>query len=177
MFRFSIARKGLAMSAVANLLNGTISETPANDAVVIISRVIDAPREKVWTAFTTPEHVKQWYGGHGFQNPVCEMDVRPGGRWRHVMRTPDGTDFQLEFIFVDVVKPERLVWKNANPSRPGGPPTSVNTVTFVEENGRTRWRLVARFDSIGERDRAVANGFSKVVLQGSDKLQTIAEAL
>jgi len=71
--------------------------------------MLDAPREVVWQAFTNPKLAARWYDGRGFANPVCEMDVRPGGHWHHVMRTPDGGEHPLHFIFVEVLKPERLV--------------------------------------------------------------------
>jgi uncharacterized protein YndB with AHSA1/START domain len=72
------------------------------DPVITMIHTLDAPREVVWETFTDPKHVARWYGGKGFANPVCEMDVRPGGHWRHVMRTPDGGEHRLHFIFVEV---------------------------------------------------------------------------
>jgi uncharacterized protein YndB with AHSA1/START domain len=151
---------------------------PADEAVIVMTRTFDAPREVVWTAFTTPKHVAKWYGGHAFGNPVCEMDVRPGGLWRHVMRTPDGSEYKMEFVFVEVVKPERLVWKNA---RDGKPPPGLlnvlNTVTLEEAGAKTKWTLVARFDSLAERDIAVKKGFSSVITEGSEKLNEIVKAL
>lgn len=94
---------------------------PADEAVIIITNILDAPRTLVWEAFTTPEHVKNWYGGHGYSNPVCEMDVRPGGRWRHVMRTPSGIEISMEFVFVEVVKPEKLSWRDVDDAKPTTP--------------------------------------------------------
>jgi len=61
-----------------------MSAAPAvvvDEAVIVMSRIFDAPRPLVWKAMTEPEHLVQWWGGHGFTNPVCEMDARPGGRW------------------------------------------------------------------------------------------------
>jgi uncharacterized protein YndB with AHSA1/START domain len=152
--------------------------SPVTEAIIVMSRTFDAPREVVWTALTTPKHVAKWYGGHGFGNPVCEMDVRPGGLWRHVMRTPDGSDYTMEFIFVEVVKPARLVWKNA---RDGKPPPGllnvVNTVTLEEAGAKTEWKFVARFDSLAERDIALKKGFATVITQGCEKLDDIAKTL
>lgn len=151
---------------------------PTDQAVIIMTRTFDAPREVVWTAFTTPKHVTKWYGGHGFGNPVCEMDVRPGGLWRHVMRTPDGSEYKMTFIFVEVLKPERLVWKNASDGKP--PPgmlNVLNTVTLEEAGAKTQWKLVARFDSLAERDIAATKGFASVITQGSEKLNDIVKTL
>jgi uncharacterized protein YndB with AHSA1/START domain len=152
--------------------------SPADEAVIIMTRTFDAPREVVWTAFTTPKHVAKWYGGHGFGNPVCEMDVRPGGLWRHVMRTPDGSEYKMEFVFVEVAKPERLVWKNARDGKPPpGQLNVLNTVTLEEAGAKTEWKLVARFDSLADRDIAVKNGFASVITQGSEKLNDIVKTL
>ena len=152
--------------------------SPVNEAIIVMSRTFDAPREVVWTAFTTPRHVAKWYGGHGFGNPVCEMDVRPGGLWRHVMRTPDGSEYNMEFIFVEVVKPERLVWKNAsNGKPPPGQLNVLNTVTLEGAGRKTEWKFVARFESLAERDIAVKKGFATVITQGSEKLNDIVKSL
>jgi uncharacterized protein YndB with AHSA1/START domain len=59
--------------------------------------------------WTDPHHVAQWWGPHGFTNPVCEMDVRPGGALRIVMRAPDGTDYPMTETFREIAAPERLV--------------------------------------------------------------------
>jgi uncharacterized protein YndB with AHSA1/START domain len=103
--------------------------TPDDEPIIIMSCTLNAPRDVVWTAFTTPKHVAQWYGGRGFANPVCEMDVRTGGLWHHVMRTPGGSEFEMEFVFVEVVKPERLVWKSASDAKP--PPVQLNVLNTV----------------------------------------------
>src|SRR5205085_2306725 len=73
------------------------------------TRIFDAPRALVLGMWTDPKHVAQWWGPRGFTNPVCEMDVRPGGALRIVMRAPDGTEYPMPGIFRDVVAPERLV--------------------------------------------------------------------
>jgi uncharacterized protein YndB with AHSA1/START domain len=151
---------------------------PVNEAVIVMSRTFDAPRDVVWTAFTTPEHVRKWYGGHGFGNPVCEMDVRPGGLWRHVMRTPDGSEYAMEYVFVEVVKPERLVWKNARDGKPPpGQLNVLNTVTLEDAGTKTEWTFVARFDSLADRDLAAKKGFATIITQGSEKLNDIVKGL
>jgi uncharacterized protein YndB with AHSA1/START domain len=155
-------------------------ETPATEAIIIMKRTFDAPRAQLWRAFTDPKHVAQWYGGHGFSSPVCEMDVRPGGLWRHVMRLPDGKEFALDFIFVEVVPPQRLVWKDIgydDPAAAAGAPRRINTVTF-EENGRgTDLKLVTTFRSIEDRDMTVKMGFTHIVSQGIERLAAVLQTL
>jgi uncharacterized protein YndB with AHSA1/START domain len=150
------------------------------EPVIIMSRLLDAPRDKVWEALTRPEHVANWFGGHGFTNPVCEMDVRPGGEWRHVMRPPDGTEYPIHYIFLEVVKPERLVWEHADHGhlKPGdGPPTSRITVTLEARGSRTLWTMVAAFDSLASRDIAQNMGFAGTLAQGLERLLTVARSL
>jgi uncharacterized protein YndB with AHSA1/START domain len=142
------------------------------DPVIVITRMFDAPRELVWTAITDPEHVAQWYGGKGFTNPVCEMDVRPGGSWHHVMQAPNGTRFTINSVFEEVVPPERLVWRTLkDPTRNPAPPGSLNTITLTTRGAQTEWMLVARFDSIAERDTTAQMGFGHMISMGLDRLE------
>ena len=144
-----------------------------DEPVIVMERTLDAPRDLVWDALTDPSQVVKWYGGYGFENPVCEMDVRPGGRWRHVMRTPDGVERPLEFVFVEVVRPEKLVWRNADYGRRGGPHDNVVTVTLEAAGRRTKWKLVARFPSMADRDAALAIGFTTVLAEGVEKFSEL----
>jgi uncharacterized protein YndB with AHSA1/START domain len=120
---------------------------------------------------TEAKHVAQWWGGPGVTNPVCEMDVRRGGLWHHVMRFPDGRELHMNFIFIDVEKPKVLAWRNAgNGKRNDGPPSAVITVTLHDLGGRTAWEMVARFQSLEDRDAAIAMGFSNPIEASSDRL-------
>jgi uncharacterized protein YndB with AHSA1/START domain len=152
-----------------------IEPYPAHEAIIVMRRTFDAPREVVWAALTDPRHVVRWYGGRGFENPVCEMDVRPGGRWRHVMRTPDGVEHELHFVFVEVVKPERLVWRSVADG--GRPPEGIHdntmTVTLEDAGTQTRWKLVTRFGSIALRDLAVRMGFTRFLGEGTDRFDEV----
>lgn len=154
-------------------------EKPIEEAVIVMRRTFEAPREVVWAALTDPRHVAQWYGGHGFENPVCEMDVRPGGRWRHVMRTPDGAEHEMEFVFVEVVRPEKLVWRSAGGDRgPGpGPHRNTMTVTLEDAGQRTKWTLVTRFESLADREAADRIGFASVLTEGTDRLNALVRSL
>jgi uncharacterized protein YndB with AHSA1/START domain len=152
-------------------MTATIDISSTDDAVIVITRTFDAPRELVWTAITDPKHVAQWYGGPGFTNPVCEMDLRPGGAWRHVMQAPNGTRFTINSIFEEVVEPARLVWRTIkDPNRNPAPPTSLNTITLEEIGAQTKWMLVARFDSIAERDLTASMGFGQMISMGLERM-------
>jgi uncharacterized protein YndB with AHSA1/START domain len=152
-----------------------IDDASTVDPVITMIHMLDAPREIVWQAFTNPKHVARWYGGRGFANPVCEMDVRPGGHWHHVMRTPDGGEHRLHFIFVEVVKPERLSWKTEHGV--SGEPAAFNTVTLEDHGAQTRVVFVARFTSIVDRDRATSWGFAAVLREGIDRMRELLATL
>lgn len=121
---------------------------------IIGVREFDAPRELVFSAFTDPKHLAQWWGPNGFTTTTSSFDMRPGGVWRHVMRGPDGRGYQNLIIYEDVVPPERIVYRH-----PGGddvePAQFRQTIVFEDLGSRTRivWR--ADFPSSTERDRVI----------------------
>jgi uncharacterized protein YndB with AHSA1/START domain len=156
-----------------------IDGSSVTEAVIVMSRLFDAPREAVWAAFTDPKHVVNWYGGHGFSNPVCEMDVRPGGRWHHVMRLPDGTEVESNYVFMEVRKPEKISWRSldANETKDGPPAPALMTVTFEDLGARTKWQLVARFASFAERNRAANKHFAETIAEGAERLNDVARSL
>ena len=108
-------------------MTSIIDASSLDEPVVIVTRMFDAPRTLVWDVITDPKHVVHWYGGPGFTNPVCEMDLRPGGIWRHVMQAPNGAQFTINSVFLEVVEPERRVWKTIKDEnrKPAPPRRSV----------------------------------------------------
>jgi len=112
---------------------------------LVLTRVFDAPRELVFKAWTDPKQVAQWWGPHGFTNPVCDLDVRPGGAIRIHMRGPDGTVYPMTGVYNEVVEPERLVFTSAALDVDGNPMFEVlTTVTFAEQGGKTKQIMRAR---------------------------------
>ena len=110
---------------------------------LIITRVFDAPRELVFQAWTEPEHLARWWGPKDFTNPVCEVDLRPGGAIFIDMRSPDGVSYPTKGVFHEIVEPERLVLSTSGfEDEAGNPRLEVrHTVTFVEHQGKTRVTL------------------------------------
>jgi len=118
------------------------------DREIVITRIVDAPRELVWEAWTDPKHVAQWWGPNGFTNTIHEMDVRPGGAWRFIMHGPNGVDYKNDIVYVEVVKPERLVYSHASAK-------ALVTVTFDDQAGKTSLTLRMVFETAAERDHVV----------------------
>jgi uncharacterized protein YndB with AHSA1/START domain len=125
--------------------------TPDNE--IVLSRVFDAPRELVWDALTDPKKVIHWWGPRGFTTTIEEMDLRPGGVWKHVMHGPDGTDYPGQSVFKEITKPERIVYSHGGGSK-GGPSVSFEmTWTFdVVEGNKTKLTLRQVYASKEERD-------------------------
>ena len=124
--------------------NNRPQESPAGREISI-TRIINAPRELVWKAWTDPNHLAQWWGPHEFTNPVCDLDVRPGGTIRIHMRGPDGTVHPMTGVFREVIEPERLVFVSTVPDETGKAIFEVlHTVTLAGEGGRTTLTLSAR---------------------------------
>ncbi|MGA3171557.1 MAG: SRPBCC domain-containing protein [Chthoniobacteraceae bacterium] len=114
----------------------TTENNPAHD--MTLTRVFDAPRALVFKAWTDSGHLAQWWGPHGFTNPRCEADPRPGGLIRIDMRAPDGTVYPMPGAYREVVEPERIVF-TAGALGPDGTLLFeiLSTVTFAESEGKT----------------------------------------
>ncbi len=110
-----------------------------------IIRVFDAPRDLVYQAWTQPEHMTQWWGPGVFTNHSCKLDVRPGGAWQIVMRSPDGTDFKCEGVYSEVVKSERLVFTNDAVDHTGKLLLKgFTSVAFADEGRKTKLTMKTR---------------------------------
>lgn len=111
-------------------------DTAANE--LVITRLLDAPRELVFEAWTDPDHIKHWWGPNGFTNTIHTMDVKKDGVWEFVMHGPDGTDYRNKSIYKEVIKPERIVFEHVTG------PKFTTTVTFEAQGNKTllTWRMV-----------------------------------
>jgi len=113
-----------------------------------IERLLDAPRERVWRAWTEVEQLVHWWGPKGFTVRHCTVDLRPGGKMHYCLRMPDGGEMWGRFVYREIVPPEKLVWVNSfsdkdggvtrHPMAPDWPRELLTTVRFSEEKGRTR---------------------------------------
>ena len=102
--------RSIKMPAEKSDAKNPSSQPVSSDGDFVLTRVFDAPRALVFKCWTDPRLIAQWWGPHGFINPICELDVRPGGSWRIVMRGPDGADHPAKGVYREIVEPERIVW-------------------------------------------------------------------
>jgi uncharacterized protein YndB with AHSA1/START domain len=145
---------------------------------IVGTRVFDAPRELVFSVWTDPKHLAQWWGPNGFSTTTLAFDFRPGGVWRFVMHGPDGRDYQNRVTFDEIVPPARIVYRHG-----GGddvePVQFSQTVTFEDlGNGKTRLTWHGTFPSAEERARVIKEyGADKGLAQTMARLAEYVAAL
>jgi uncharacterized protein YndB with AHSA1/START domain len=120
---------------------GTGAAVSTADREIYARRLFDAPRELVWKVWTEPEHIGKWWGPIGFKTVTSRMEVRTGGVWEHVMHGPDGQSYENQIVYVEVVKPERMVYDHVSY------PLFRSTVLFKEEGAKTAVSMRMVFES------------------------------
>ena len=149
--------------------------SPSVPREVTLIRLIDAPRERVFKAWTDAKQMAQWWGPKHFTNPVCDVDARPGGTIRIDMRAPDGIVYPMDGVFHEVVAPERLVFT----SRAFDAETNktlikaLNTITFADQGGKTKLTVEARVMELAPEFAAAAAGMEEGWSQSFERLQVL----
>jgi uncharacterized protein YndB with AHSA1/START domain/ADP-ribose pyrophosphatase YjhB (NUDIX family) len=153
-----------------NTSMGILSSTSA-DTGIVSTRIFAAPRELLFEAFSNPGHLVHWWGPKGFTNTFHEFDLRPGGEWRFVMHGPDGAEYQIAKDFVEVVKPERIVLQNLEPTH-----RFLMTMTFADVPGGTRLTWLMLFESAEENEK-LRSIISEANEQNFDRLAAYLEKI
>jgi uncharacterized protein YndB with AHSA1/START domain len=156
-----------------NYNTGKLQVTLPSDCEILVTRELAAPRALVYDAHTKPAMVQRWlYGPEGWTMPVCEIDLRVGGRYRYRWRQlSDGTEFGLGGKYLEIVPGEKIVSTEAFE---GGlnQGEAVNTLTLTEQKGKTTVRLLMRYPSKEIRDGAIATGMNDGIEMGYARLDT-----
>jgi uncharacterized protein YndB with AHSA1/START domain len=134
--------------------NNSESKDTKKQEELSITRIFDAPRERVWKAWTEPELMKRWWGPKGFTTPYCEIDLRMGGKFLYCMRSPEGKDYWGTGVYREIVRLERIVCTNSFADEKGNvvpatqygmsadfPLEMLVIVTFEEHEGKTKLTL------------------------------------
>lgn len=171
------------------MITATTEITKPSDTQIVMTRRIPAPRELVFKAWTDPALLARWWGPHGFTNPVCELDVRPGGTYRIVMRSPEGVDYPVVGEYREVIEPELLVYTDTfdampeewldqmrshlPPGEQGRIPPIIVTVTFEPRDGGTLLTLDSQLASRALRDAVLQMGAADGWSQSFERLEAL----
>ena len=149
------------------------------DRELVLTRLIDAPREAVYRCWTEPELLKQWFAPKPVTTPVAELDVRPGGSNLIVMRMPDGMEMPNPGVYLEVVPNEKLVFTDAftRAWEPKPDPFMVVILTFEEEGGKTRYTARVRHWTEEDKKAHEEMGFHTGWGQCADQLEALAKTL
>ena len=145
---------------------------------LVLERVVPVPPKLMWTAWTTPEHVKEWFAPKPWSVTEVQIDLRPGGQFRSVMRSPEGELFPNEGCFLEIVPEKKLVFTDAlQPGfRPAENPFFTAVVTFEPHGDGTRYIARALHQSVENRKKHEDMGFSVGWGQVLDQLVAFIQA-
>lgn len=161
-------------------MSAVMAETATtSDRELVLTRLIDAPREKLFRAWTDPALLKQWFAPHPYTTPVAELDVRPGGANTIVMQAPDGTQIPCNGVYLDVAENERLVFTDAYAGawEPSQKPFMTAIITFENEGGKTRYTARVRHWTVADRETHEKMGFHEGWGQCADQLAALVARL
>jgi len=165
------------MPASPAVNSGTFAVSTPSDREIRMTRLFDAPRALVFEAMTRPEHIRNWWGnlGEGYSVPVCEVDLRVGGKWRFVNRTPKGEEAAFYGEYREVDPPGRVVFTEIFEPFPDA--VSVVTSELTEENGKTRMVATIEYPSQEVRDMVRATGMERGASISYDRLDDLVRRL
>ncbi len=156
---------------------GTLKVATPSDREIEMTRVFDAPRRLVWDAYTKPDLIRQWLlGPPGWSMPVCDIDLRVGGKYRYVWRNDsDGTEMGMGGVYREIRAPERLVtterfdqaWYQGE---------GVGTLVLLEKGGRTTLTLTMLYESREAREAVLKTGMEQGVAASYDRLAELVAA-
>ncbi|MDQ3877902.1 MAG: SRPBCC family protein [Actinomycetota bacterium] len=146
--------------------------TPSEDTIVL-TREFDAPRDLVFEAHTSCEHMSCWWGPRRYEVASCEIDFRPGGKWRMVQRDPDGDEFAFRGEYKEIARPELISWTFEFEGWPGA--ISTETMQLAEQNGKTTLTATAVYGSREHRDAMLESGMADGAGEAFDRLEEYLE--
>jgi uncharacterized protein YndB with AHSA1/START domain len=152
----------------------TLTVTTPSDLEIVMTRTFDAPRDLVFEAHTSCEHLSNWWGPRRYEIADCELDFRPGGAWRVVHRAP-GEEHVFSGEFREIVRPERIVWTFEWGGAPGH--GSEDTLTLEDQDGKTLMTATSVFATVEDRDGMLGSGASEGAAETWDRLAEYLETL
>jgi uncharacterized protein YndB with AHSA1/START domain len=150
-------------------------QDPLEHRELVITRRLKAPRELVWRTFEDPYLLAQWWGPENFTSTISKLEFRAGGEWHVTMRAPDGAERPVRYQFVEIVAPERIVYRPFRPpeARGASVPTYLATLTFEALGNETVFTMRAEFEIAEGLAFARTGGFATGTNQAFDKLERL----
>jgi len=153
--------------------NKTTLTTPS-DTQIVMTRVFDAPRDLVFEAHTSCEHLSKWWGPRRYEVSECDVDFREGGKWRMVHKGPEGEVPAFYGEYREIVRPARFTWTFQWEGAEGGGP---ETYVFEEQEGKTTLTTTSTFDSKESRDALLETGMEEGAAESWERLDEYLETL
>ena len=156
-----------------------MTAAPANDRELVLTRLIDAPRENLYRCWTEPALLKQWFAPKPYETPIVEVSVRPGGSNLIVMRGPDGTDMPNRGVYLEIVPNERLVFTDAFTEawQPSAKPFMTVVLTFEKQGDKTLYTARVHHWTVEDREAHEKMGFHVGWGICTDQLAALAATL
>ncbi len=151
-----------------NASSSALTVTTPSEREIVMTREFDAPRDLVFEAHTSCEHMTRWWGPRKYEFASCEVDFRPGGKWRVVHRGPDGDEHAFRGEYREIVPPERIVWTFEYEGFPGQ--ISAETLRLEEHDGKTTLTATAVYDTVEARDGMLQSGMEEGARETMDRL-------
>ena len=152
-----------------------LNVTTPSDREIVMTRVFDAPRDLVFEAHSSCEHLQKWWGPRRYEIIGCDVDFRPGGAWRIVHRGDDGQEYGFHGEYREIVRPERIVWTFEFEGWPGH--VSVETMTLEEHDGKTTFTATSVYDTVEDRDQMLQSGMESGAAETMERLDEYLETL
>lgn len=154
----------------------TLQVATPSDREIVVTREFNAPRQRVFDAHTKPELIKRWLlGPDGWTMPVCEVDLRVGGKYRYVWRHPDKSEMGMGGVYREIEAPERLV-ATEKFDEPWYPGEALDTLVLTERNGKTLLTQTMLYESKEARDIAASSGMTDGMAAGYDRLERMLDS-
>lgn len=152
-----------------------MARDPLEQRELVITRRFKAPRSLVWRTFEDPYLLAQWWGPEHFTSTISKLEFRAGGEWHVTMRAPDGTERPVRYQFIEIVAPERIIYRPVRATeairRDNPPPTYLATLTFEALGDETVFTMRAEFESAADLAVAITGGFGRGTNQAFDRLE------
>lgn len=142
---------------------------------IVMTRVFDAPREKLFKAFTDPKLIARWWGGTLYETMVDKMEPKSGGMWRFVQQDKNGNTHGFHGVYHEVTFPERIIQTFEYEGLPERGHVLLETIRFEEVNGQTTMIDLSVFQSVEDRDGMLQSGMEEGAAAAMDELATFVE--